>query len=111
MIKNFLILSKPLNETYLPLYQSPKGSEYRRKWFWSAIHVVGGVSGLGDLHSTRFPFPFAGQIYNETLGSVKDSFPQYVRELEGVVDGAEVEFHKVSQLISAQSSANHDFSK
>ncbi|KAI8033365.1 hypothetical protein M5D96_013891 [Drosophila gunungcola] len=60
MIKNFLILSKPLNETYLPLYQSPKGR----------------------------------QIYNETLGSVKDSFPQYIRELEGVADGAEVEFHK-----------------
>ncbi|EDW54743.1 uncharacterized protein LOC6620465 [Drosophila sechellia] len=64
MIKNFLILSKPLNETYLPLYQSPKGR----------------------------------QIYNETLGSVKDSFPQYVRELEGVADGAEVEFHKLFLL-------------
>lgn len=39
----------------------------------------------------------SGQIYNETLESVKDSFPQYIRELEGVADGAEVEFHKVSR--------------
>lgn len=37
----------------------------------------------------------AGQIYNDTLESVKNSFPQYIRELEGVADGAEVEFHKV----------------
>ncbi|XP_023176311.2 uncharacterized protein LOC111603084 [Drosophila hydei] len=64
MIKNFLILSKSLNETYLPLYSTVKGR----------------------------------QIYNETLESVKCSFPQYVRELEGVADGAEVEFHKLFLL-------------
>lgn len=40
----------------------------------------------------------AGQIYNDTLESVKNSFPQYIRELEGVADGAEVEFHKVRKL-------------
>uniref|UniRef100_T1GC45 Uncharacterized protein n=1 Tax=Megaselia scalaris TaxID=36166 RepID=T1GC45_MEGSC len=33
--------------------------------------------------------------YNETLESVKQSFPQYIRELEGIADGAQVEFHKV----------------
>lgn len=35
------------------------------------------------------------EIYNETLEAVKTSFPQYIRELEGVADGAGVEFYKV----------------
>lgn len=39
---------------------------------------------------------FAGKVYNETLESVKKSFPQYIQELEGTADGAQVEFHKVS---------------
>ncbi|XP_030386499.1 uncharacterized protein LOC115633244 [Scaptodrosophila lebanonensis] len=64
MIKNFLVLSSPLNDSYLPLYGTPQGK----------------------------------QVYNETLESVKRSFPQYVRELEGVADGAEVEFHKLFLL-------------
>lgn len=34
-------------------------------------------------------------VYNDTLECVRSSFPQYVRELEGVADGAQVEFHKV----------------
>lgn len=38
---------------------------------------------------------FLGKVYNETLESVKKSFPQYVQELEGTADGAQVEFHKV----------------
>lgn len=36
-----------------------------------------------------------GNTYNETLQTVKESFPQYLLELEGIADGAEVEFHKV----------------
>lgn len=35
-------------------------------------------------------------VYEETLKSVQTSFPQYIRELEGVADGAQVEFYKVS---------------
>lgn len=37
-------------------------------------------------------------VYDATLQSVKESFPQYVRELEGVAHGAGVEFHKVNWL-------------
>lgn len=37
------------------------------------------------------------KVYDDTLKSTKESFPQYVRELEGVADGAKVEFHKVSE--------------
>lgn len=36
-----------------------------------------------------------GIVYEETLKSVQTSFPQYIRELEGVADGAQVEFYKV----------------
>uniref|UniRef100_A0A1B0CNI7 Peptidase C45 hydrolase domain-containing protein n=1 Tax=Lutzomyia longipalpis TaxID=7200 RepID=A0A1B0CNI7_LUTLO len=38
------------------------------------------------------------QVYNETLESVRTSFPQYIRELEGTADGAQVEFHKLFLL-------------
>uniref|UniRef100_A0A336M098 CSON009422 protein n=1 Tax=Culicoides sonorensis TaxID=179676 RepID=A0A336M098_CULSO len=61
IIKNFLQLSNPLNESYLPLYNTDEGRK----------------------------------VYNETLESVKKSFPQYIQELEGTADGAQVEFHKV----------------
>ncbi|XP_062537270.1 beta-alanyl-dopamine/carcinine hydrolase isoform X3 [Armigeres subalbatus] len=64
LIKNFLQLSGPLNDTYLPLYNTDEGRK----------------------------------VYNETLDSVKKSFPQYVRELEGTADGAQVEFHKLFLL-------------
>lgn len=37
--------------------------------------------------------------YNETLETIKKSFPQYIRELEGIADGAQVEFHKVNIII------------
>ncbi|XP_058815791.1 beta-alanyl-dopamine/carcinine hydrolase isoform X2 [Topomyia yanbarensis] len=64
IIKNFLQLSGPLNDTYLPLYKTDEGRK----------------------------------VYNDTLESVKKSFPQYVRELEGTADGAQVEFHKLFLL-------------
>lgn len=34
-------------------------------------------------------------VYNETLATLKQSFPQYVDELQGIADGAHVEFYKV----------------
>ncbi|XP_050083525.1 uncharacterized protein LOC126570075 [Anopheles aquasalis] len=64
IIKNFLQLSGPLNESYLPLYNTDEGRK----------------------------------VYNATLESVKRSFPQYIRELEGTADGAQVEFHKLFLL-------------
>ncbi|XP_067639609.1 beta-alanyl-dopamine/carcinine hydrolase isoform X3 [Eurosta solidaginis] len=64
IIKSFLQLCNPLNESYLPLYNKDEGRK----------------------------------VYNETLESVKKSFPQYIRELEGIADGAQVEFHKLFLL-------------
>lgn len=40
-------------------------------------------------------FSFSEEVYNETLETVKQSFPQYVRELQGIADGSQVEFYKV----------------
>ncbi|XP_066250058.1 beta-alanyl-dopamine/carcinine hydrolase [Euwallacea similis] len=36
--------------------------------------------------------------YDETLKNLKTDFPQYVRELEGIADGAKVPFHKLFLL-------------
>lgn len=33
------------------------------------------------------------------MESVKRSFPQYIRELEGTADGAQVEFYKVCKIM------------
>lgn len=38
------------------------------------------------------------QGYDETLNCLKTNFPQYVQELEGTADGANVPFHKVSVI-------------
>lgn len=43
-----------------------------------------------------FCIDFVESVYDATLNTVKQTFPQYVRELEGVADGAQVDFHKVS---------------
>jgi hypothetical protein len=45
--------------------------------------------------SLRF-FLNVEKVYNETLAVVKQNFPQYVNELQGIADGAHVEFYKVS---------------
>jgi hypothetical protein len=39
------------------------------------------------------------KVYEETLASVSKNFPQYVREMEGTADGAQVPFHKVQFCI------------
>ena len=40
--------------------------------------------------------PEGKKLYDDTLKCVKTNFPQYVRELEGLADGSEVPFEKVS---------------
>lgn len=39
------------------------------------------------------------KIYLESLGECQNYFPQYVIELQGMADGAGVEFHMVRTLI------------
>ncbi|CAH1112797.1 unnamed protein product [Psylliodes chrysocephalus] len=42
--------------------------------------------------------PEGRRAYDDTLNSVKANFPQYVRELEGTADGANVPFYKLFLL-------------
>lgn len=42
------------------------------------------------------------KLYEDTLNSVKNNFPQYVRELEGIADGCGVPFNKLFLLHMGQ---------
>ncbi|XP_066157012.1 beta-alanyl-dopamine/carcinine hydrolase [Euwallacea fornicatus] len=42
--------------------------------------------------------PAGKNSYHETLENLKIDFPQYVKELEGIADGAKVSFHKLFLL-------------
>ncbi|CRK99553.1 CLUMA_CG012870, isoform A [Clunio marinus] len=56
------------------------------------------VSKSALLNSSYLPIyntPQGKKVYNETLEVVTKSFPQYLRELQGVADGAGVEFYKL----------------
>ncbi|XP_070508633.1 beta-alanyl-dopamine/carcinine hydrolase [Chironomus tepperi] len=64
LIREFVNVFKPLNEAFIPLYNSPQGQT----------------------------------VYNETLATLKQSFPQYIDELQGIADGAQVEFYKLFLL-------------
>ncbi|CAO1412916.1 unnamed protein product [Diamesa hyperborea] len=64
LIKEFLGIFKPLNEAFIPLYNSPEGQ----------------------------------RVYKETFDCVNESFPQYIRELQGIADGAQVPFYKLFLL-------------
>lgn len=43
--------------------------------------------------------PEGRQIYEESLRSTEKYFPQYVIELKGMADGADVPFHEVTVLL------------
>ncbi|XP_044731863.1 uncharacterized protein LOC123294784 [Chrysoperla carnea] len=64
IIKEFLETSRPLNDEYIPLYETKEGRK----------------------------------VYDETLECVKKNFPQYIRELEGTAEGAQVPFYKLFLL-------------
>lgn len=101
MIKNFLLLSAPLNQDYLPLYATEKGSKYKfklKKYFNKIFCLLIVNECLINLFIYCLFSICLENAYNETLESVKKSFPQYIRELEGVADGAQVEFYKVSKV-------------
>lgn len=61
LIQDFVQIYRPLNETYIKLYETEEGRK----------------------------------IYEETLQCVKEQYPQYVREIQGTADGANVPFNKL----------------
>lgn len=61
LIQNYVNTYNPLNEVYLPLYETEAGRK----------------------------------VYEETLACVVEQFPQYVKEIQGTADGANVPFYKL----------------
>lgn len=50
---------------------------------------------LNEIYLPLFATDKGRKVYEETLYTVKKHFPQYVREIEGTADGADVPFYKV----------------
>lgn len=50
---------------------------------------------LNDSYIPTYETPEGKKNYDLTVDSLRKNFPQYVRELEGTADGAQVPFHKV----------------
>lgn len=58
--------------------------------------MVATSTALNESYIPIYKTPEGLKVYNDTLAVVKKSFPQYVQELHGTADGAQVEFHKVN---------------
>ncbi|XP_070166732.1 beta-alanyl-dopamine/carcinine hydrolase [Polyergus mexicanus] len=52
-------------------------------------------SPLNETYLPLFATEKGKNVYEETLGAVKKQFPQYVREIEGTADGANIPFYKL----------------
>lgn len=52
-------------------------------------------SPLQEIYLPLFATEKGRKVYEETLDAVKKQFPQYVREIQGTADGANVPFSKV----------------
>lgn len=60
-----------------------------------SIYVATSEAINGD-YLPIYRTPEGRKVYDDTLATMNASFPQYVREIQGVADGAQVDFHKVS---------------
>lgn len=71
---------------------------------------------LQKVYMTLYNTPEGRAVYEETLASCRQNFPQYVREMEGVAAGAQVEFYKVNinslviTIINNKEFVNNSFS-
>lgn len=52
---------------------------------------------LNETYLPLFATNEGRKIYEETLDTVRKQFPQYVKEIEGTANGANVPFHKVKK--------------
>ncbi|XP_073973242.1 C45 family peptidase tan [Rhodnius prolixus] len=81
-----------------------KGSHYDvgydiGRTFSKLIHA--NINSLSELQSVYIPLYNTAEgkrIYEETLEAVRCSYPQYIRELQGIADGAEIAFYKLFLL-------------
>ncbi|XP_050500422.1 uncharacterized protein LOC126880540 isoform X1 [Diabrotica virgifera virgifera] len=64
--------------------------------FSGLIHsFINGNTALEEDLLPAYNTPEGKKAYEDTLASVKKNFPQYVRELEGIAEGANVPFFKL----------------
>ncbi|KAK9882075.1 hypothetical protein WA026_018921 [Henosepilachna vigintioctopunctata] len=67
--------------------------------FGSLINsFVRGCETLNKEYLPAYETPEGKQAYDDTLTNLKRNFPQYIKELEGIADGAKVPFHKLLLL-------------
>ncbi|XP_054276013.1 beta-alanyl-dopamine/carcinine hydrolase-like [Macrosteles quadrilineatus] len=67
--------------------------------FSSLIQSFVATSGpLNKVYLPLYDSPEGRKAYDATLATCKENFPQYVREIEGTADGAQVPFHKLFLL-------------
>lgn len=52
-------------------------------------------SHLNKYYLPVYESEYGRKVYEDTLAVVTEKFPQFVDEIRGTADGAEVEFHKV----------------
>lgn len=50
---------------------------------------------LKEVYLPVYETPEGRKCYEATLATVKKNYPQYIEEIQGTADGAEVPFHKV----------------
>lgn len=90
MIREFVNIFKPLNNDFIPLYNTPEGREYLLRKISRNFYDL-----INDSNVNVITVVITGEVYDETLATVTQSFPQYIKELQGTADGAQVEFYKV----------------
>lgn len=52
---------------------------------------------LQQVYLKLYETPEGRAVYDETLANCRANFPQYVREMEGIAAGAQVDFYKVKK--------------
>lgn len=87
---------KPLNNDFIPLYKTPEGRKYRLN-IVKCSSVKWWLCWLFTTLTVAYYLLNIGKVYDETLETVTQSFPQYIKELQGTADGAQVDFYKVSE--------------
>lgn len=61
-------------------------------------HFIATYENLRDFEK-EYKTDNGRKVYDTTLANMKKKFPYYVKEIQGVADGANVPFHQVCQVL------------
>lgn len=79
----------------MSIHTDNKNFMFQGRTFASLIQNLVQTSRSLEEYLAVYETPRGREVYDETLAAVNREFPQYVKELEGTADGAQVPFHKV----------------